>query len=139
MTILDTNVLSELMATSPSRFVLAWIVTRQKEDQLFITSITVAEIFYGVELLPSGKRRNSLAAEADAMFNEDFAGRILPFDTECARSFSRIAAKRRRQGTPASEFDAQIAAIASVHGAALATRNVADFEGCGIRLLNPWD
>lgn len=138
MTILDTNVLSEVMAASPSQAALAWISSRRLVDKLFITTITVAEILYGIELLAPGKRRDKLSAEAEAMFAEDFAGRILAFDEQAARSFSQIAAERRRRGRPIAEMDAQIAAIAHVHSALLATRNTADFEGCGIRVVNPW-
>jgi len=138
VTILDTNVLSEVMAASPSQAALAWISSRRLVDKLFITTITVAEILYGIELLAPGKRRDKLSAEAEAMFAEDFAGRILAFDEQAARSFSQIAAERRRRGRPIAEMDAQIAAIAHVHSALLATRNTADFEGCGIRVVNPW-
>jgi predicted nucleic acid-binding protein len=98
----------------------------------------VAEILYGIELLPKGKRRDKLLTETEAMFNEDFAGRILPFDEEAARAFAEIAAARRTQGRPIAEFDAQIAAIARTQRAALATRNTSDFEACGVRLVNPW-
>lgn len=136
MTILDTNIISEVMASSPSQAVLTWISKRRLADDLFITTITIAEILYGIELLPPGKRRDRLNGEAEAMFTEDFAGRILPFDENSARSFAQIASSRRKHGL--AEFDAQIAAIALVHGAALATRNTGDFEGCGIQLLNPW-
>ncbi len=138
MTILDTNVLSEVMAASPSEAVLAWISNRRLVDPLFITTITVAEILYGIEILAPGRRREKLTAEAEAMFSEDFAGQILVFDEQASRSFSQIAAERRRRGTPMAVFDAQIAAIAHVHGAALATRNTGDFEGCGVKLVNPW-
>jgi hypothetical protein len=138
VTILDTNVLSEIMAASPSERALKWIKGRRLADKVVITSITVAEILYGVELLASGKRREKLNADAEAMFAEDFAGDILMFDEQAARSFARIAAIRRKQGRPIAEMDAQIAAIAQVHGATLATRNTSDFEGCGIRLANPW-
>jgi toxin FitB len=72
------------------------------------------------------------------MFAEDFAGRILPFDEEAARAFPQISAGRRAAGRPIAEFDAEIAAIARSRGAILATRNIADFEGCGVRLVNPW-
>jgi predicted nucleic acid-binding protein len=72
------------------------------------------------------------------MFVQDFAGRILPFDEPAARAFPEIAAGHRRQGRPIPEFDAQIAAIARSHDTALATRNTTDFEGCGVRLVNPW-
>ena len=138
MTILDTNVLSEVMATSPSEAALVWIARRQLADELFITSITVGEILYGIELLPAGKRREKLNAEAEAMFAQDFSGQILVFDEQAARAFAKIASSRRKIGRPIGEFDAQIAAVASLHGAALATRNTADFEGCGIRVVNPW-
>ena len=91
-----------------------------------------------MELLPKGKRRNALQAAVEAMFAEDFAGRILPFDSEAAQMFPRIAAARRASGRPVTQFDTQIAAIAQARGAAVATRNTADFEGCGITVLNPW-
>jgi predicted nucleic acid-binding protein len=138
VTILDTNVLSEVMTASPSEAALAWISNRRLIEQLFITTITVAEILYGIEILAPGKRREKLRAEAEAMFAEDFAGQILAFDEQAARSFSQIAAERRRRGRPIAELDAQIAAIAHVHGAELATRNTDDFEDCGVRLINPW-
>ncbi|MBO0911686.1 MAG: type II toxin-antitoxin system VapC family toxin [Acidobacteria bacterium] len=138
MTILDTNVVSETMASSPSRAVLSWIARRRAADELFTTAITVAEILYGIELLPHGKKRNKLNSEAEAMFAEDFAGRILQFDEQAARVFAHIASSRRKSGRPIAAFDAQIAAIADVRGAAVATGNTGDFEGCGIRLVNPW-
>ncbi len=137
--ILDTNVVSELMQPQPSSVVLKWISQARKENHQFrITTITLAELLYGIELLPEGKRRASLLAGAESMFDKVFAGRILLFDEQAARAFSRISAARRLRGRPISEFDAQIAAIALSLGAVLVTRNTADFEGCGVRLLNPW-
>jgi predicted nucleic acid-binding protein len=136
--ILDTNVLSELMTPAPAPKVVSWVVNQRSLETVFISTITVAEILYGVELLPAGKRRDKLESEAQAMFSEDFAGRILSFDEESARAFSQIASTRRKHGRPIADFDAQIAAIAHMHGAALATRNTADFEGCGVQLINPW-
>lgn len=103
------------------------------------TSVTLAEILYGIEILPPGKRKRELAAGAERLFAFVFDSRILPFDEPAAQRFSQIAADRRKRGRPISELDAQIAAIASVHGAVLATRNVADFEHCGVRLVNPWE
>ena len=138
MTIIDTNVVSEVMASSPSNAPLAWIAKARMADELFITTITVAEILYGVELLPPGKRRDKLNSEAEATFRLDFGGRILDFDEMAARQFAQIAASRRKAGRPIAEFDAQIAAIARVHGAIVATRNTGDFEDCGIHLVNPW-
>jgi predicted nucleic acid-binding protein len=137
MIVLDTNVLSEVMRPNPSREVLEWIDS-QSGDEVFTTAITVAEIYYGIELLPRGKRRNSLLAAAEAIFNGDFLDRALAFNAEAARIFSRIYARRRAAGHPITQSDAQIAATVELHGATLATRNVADFEGCGIRLFNPW-
>jgi toxin FitB len=137
MIILDTNVLSELMRHNPHPSVSAWIAN-QSAGELSTTSITEAEIFYGIELLAKGKRREQLLAAADAMFNEDLAGRVHGFDSDAARAFSKIAARRRGIGKPISHADAQIAAIAQVRTAKLATRNVDDFQHCGIELVNPW-
>ena len=137
MTILDTNVLSELMRPKPSPQVVTW-VGKQPIGELFTTSISEAEIFYGIELLTKGQRSRGLLTAAEAMFSEDFAGRIFGFDSEAARAYSRIAARCRALGKPISHPDAQIAAIVQVQGAALATRNVADFENCDIRLIDPW-
>jgi predicted nucleic acid-binding protein len=137
MIILDTNVLSELMRPKPSANVLRWI-EKQPEMELFTTSITEAEIFYGIEILPKGKRRELLTVLADAVFAEDFSGRIYGFDSEAARVFSKIMSSRRASGRPISQSDAQIAAIAKVARAKLATRDVQDFEQCGIDLVNPW-
>ena len=88
--------------------------------------------------MPPGKRRSALAVEIENMLGEDFSGRILPFDSPAAVAFAEIAAERRQVGRPISQADAQIAAIARSRGAALATRNVPDFEGCGIEIVNPW-
>lgn len=137
MIVLDTNVVSELMKPSPSATVTGWIV-RQPASALYTTSVTQAEILHGVLLLPVGKRRAALEAAAEAMFDEDFAGRVLPFGGEAARVYAQIAAHRRRSGKPISHFDAQIAAIARSARAAVATRNVSDYEECGVKVLNPW-
>lgn len=135
--ILDTNVVSEPMRPLPSAIVLTWW-SRQQPGALFITAVTVAEILYGIELLPHGKRRAALLAGAERIFGKVLAGRILPFDEDAARAFPEIASRRRAQGRPITDLDAQIAAVASSHDALLATRNTADFEGCGVTLVNPW-
>lgn len=137
MFILDTNVVSELMRPAPDQAVVAWVSARPLPI-LYTTSVTQAEILLGLRLLPAGQRRARLESAAEQMFEEDFAGRILPFDQRAAGHFARIAADRRQQGSPISQFDAQIAAIAATAGAALATANVRDFSGCGLRLVNPW-
>lgn len=138
MTILDTNVVSEVMKPEPSSVVIAWM-SSQTLDNLFTTSITEAEVFYGVERLPKGKRRDELMRQAEAVFAEDYAGRVLAFDEHAAREFARIVAEKRLRGRPMPFADAQIAAIARANGAMLATRNRDDFEGCGVRLVNPWE
>lgn len=138
MIILDTNVLSELMKAKPSVRVVQWI-EKQPASELFTTAITEAEIFYGIELLGKSKRREALVSAAEAMFLEDFRGRVFGFDSDAARDFSRIAAHRRGLGKPISHADAQVAAIARVHGAKLATRNCPDFADCGIAdVIDPW-
>lgn len=136
MTILDTNVVSELMRPRPQSVVLDWLAN-QPAEQIHVTAITVAEVLLGIELLPAGKRRESIQAAADRTF-EVFGGHILAFDEGAAHAFSLIASSRRKKGKPMSEFDAQIAAIARAHGATLATRNIADFQGCGVQVVNPW-
>lgn len=138
MIVLDTNVLSELMRPAPSETVLRW-VAGYPAASLFTTTVTQAEILFGLALLPDGRRRSDLLAAARQMFAEDFAGRVLPFDTAAATAFAPIAAGRRQKGRPTGAFDAQIAAIASSRGAALATRNGADFLDCGLSLVNPWE
>lgn len=136
MIILDTGVVSELMKGDPFPTVFAWASGYPPGD-LFTTAITMSEVLYGIERLPRGKRRDQLG-EAESVFVEDFAGRILASDESSARMFAVIATQRHAQGRPIDEPDAQIAAIAKVHGATLATRNTEDFEGCGVRLVNPW-
>jgi hypothetical protein len=137
MIIVDTNVLSEIIKASPWPRVVEWW-NSHPEAELFLTSITQAEVLAGIELLPKGKRRAAIAQAAEATFREDFADRILPFDGEAAREFARIIAARRRLGRPISQPDAQIAAIARNCGAVLATRNTDAFEHCGIKLVDPW-
>jgi predicted nucleic acid-binding protein len=138
MIILDTNVLSEFMKPSPSRQVLTW-VAKQPAKELFTTSITEAEIFYGIEVLNKGKRRESLLAAAELLFAEDFAGQVFDFESDDARAYSKIVARRRALGRPIGYADAQIAAIAQVRGARIATRNVADFGDCGLDVVDPWN
>lgn len=138
MIVLDTNTLSETMKPLPSDPVLRWLAS-QEPTSTFLTFVTQAEILYGLELMPVGRRRQRLADAAEEVFTEDFRGRILPFDELSAREFAKILATRKAAGGPMSQFDAMIAAIARSHGAALATRNSDDFEDCGIRLINPWN
>lgn len=137
MIILDTNVLSELMRPAPSSRVVSWI-SQQLVTELFTTTITEAEIFYGIALLAKSRRQETLLEAASAMFDQDLAGRVFSFDSNAARAFSGIAAHRRAIGKPMTYADAQIAAISQVRRARLATRNVEDFQDCGITVLDPW-
>lgn len=138
MILLDTNVLAELMRPAPEAKVERWL-SGHSSASVFLCAVTEAELRFGVALLPDGKRRSALAAVLEDMLSLDFAGRILPFDSAAAVSFAEIAANRRRAGKPISQADAQIAAIANSRGARLATRNVSDFQDCGIDVINPWN
>jgi len=137
MIILDTNVLSELMKPNPSPEVVSWTESNLSAE-LFIATITQAEILYGIELLPDGKRKNNLQFAAKLMFEEDFNQRILPFDQLAAKFYASIASSRKKSGKPISQFDAQIAAIAKSRGANISTRNEKDFTKCGVKVINPW-
>lgn len=137
MIVLDTNVLSETLRPQPDARVLAWM-SEQPATSLFTTAVTRAEILYGLRLLPSGRRRDSLCQAVTAIFDEDFSNRILAFDNHAADLYAGIAAARKRAGRPISQFDGMIAAIARSRGAALATRNTRDFTDCGIDLADPW-
>jgi predicted nucleic acid-binding protein len=125
------------MRPKPEIAVESWL-SAQPAISVFITAVTEAELRYGLVLLPAVKRRSSLAAIIYEMLTEDFRDRILPFDSPAAIAFADIAASRRQSGRPISQADAQIAAIARSRGATLATRNVADFDGCGLEIINPW-
>ena len=138
MIILDTNVISEMMEESPAVKVRNWL-DAQSLSSLFTTSVTQAEILYGIEILPHGRRRTALVEAVTTMFRERFGDRILAFGADASRLFAEIAASRRRAGRPISQFDCQIAAIARLHDAPLATRDTRDFQDCGLRLIDPWD
>jgi toxin FitB len=137
MIVLDTNVLSETLRAKPSESMMRWMRS-QSASSLFTTTISEAEILYGVALMPTGRRRTALQGAVAAIFAEDFADRILVFDSAAARAFAGIAADRRKFGRPIADLDTAIAAIALSQGASVATRNVDDFADCGIALINPW-
>ena len=137
MIVLDTNILSELMRPAPSVSVVQWL-DGQPNASLFATTVTQAEILCGVSILPAGKRKQGLATAVGEMFEQDFKGRVLPFDGPAAVAFAAICAERARLGRPISQFDGQIAAIARSRGADLATRNTPDFDECGIDVIDPW-
>lgn len=137
MIILETNVVSELIRPRPAVRVIDWVV-RQTAGRLYLSSISEAELRYGVEVLPEGSRRRNLRVAVEGLLSEDFAGRILPFESDAARAYALIAASRRAAGRPISRPDCQIAAIARSVGASVATRDTDGFEGCGVDVVNPW-
>jgi len=125
------------MAAHPAPAVAAWIAG-QPPELLFIASICQAEILSGIAILPQGRRRASLETAANAMFRDDFAGRVLPFDGEAAVAYADVFSARRRAGRPAATADLMIAAIARTKGASVVTRDIGDFEDCGLTLIDPW-
>ncbi len=138
MILLDTNVISEALRERPDPAVSAWL-DEQPEEELWTTSVVIAELLSGIELMPSGRKQRTLREAVEEMIVEDFRGQILTFNLPAARQYAQILAARRKTGRPIREMDAQIAAIARVHGAALATRDVNDFAGCNLAVVNPWE
>ena len=137
MIVLDTNVVSEMIQPRSGFIVVDW-VDRQPTNSLYVSTVTEAELRYGAAILPLGQRRERLHAEIENMLRQDFAGRILSFDRSAAHAYATIAAARRAVGRPINHADCQIAAIAHSNGASVATRDVNDFTGCGIEVINPW-
>lgn len=137
MFLIDTNVISELMRATPAPSVLNWFST-QDPSTLYLSAVTEADLRTGIAALPAGQRRDGLKMALDATIAEDFEGRILPFDSDAAKTYVEIASIRRAAGRPIADADCQIAAIALAAGAIVATRNLRDFEGCGVDLVNPW-
>jgi predicted nucleic acid-binding protein len=135
--LLDTNVLSEILRSAPDPAVLAWFAT-QRDDDLFVSAVTQAEMFLGARLLPEGQRRHRLQDALRGLFEAESANPVLPFDGPAVNHYVEVVATRRSAGRPISHFDAQTAAIALQNDLGLATRNIRDFEGCGVRLVNPW-
>jgi len=134
--ILDTNVTSELMKAQPDPAVTQWLAA-QPPAELFSTVITVAEISYGLERLPRGRRRTSLEQSYQALF-VGMADQVLPFDVEAALLYGPLVATKERAGIAIDPMDAQIACIAARRRAVIATRNERDSADCGVRLVNPW-
>ena len=139
MIIIDTNVISELMDPEPADFVLSWVRSHRLRD-LAITVISDFEIRYGLGRMPDGRRKRILVEIYDAFLDRGFGRRVLPFDRKAMLCCVDIMVARRAQGRPMDNNfpDAQIAAIAAAHNAQIATRDIADFDGCGVDLINPW-
>ncbi len=136
MIVLDTNVISEAMREAPDRKVRDWL-NDQAAETLYLTSITLAELRYGIGVLAAGRRRDRLAAMLDELLDL-FGGRILAFDAAAARHYAPLAVAARSAGKGFPTPDGYIAAIAAAHGFTVATRDVAPFAAAGITVINPW-
>lgn len=137
MIIVDTNVVSDPLSTDPEPRVERWFNSRVGSD-LYITAITVAELIAGAERLPRGRRREGLLISIEEIVEVQFVDRILPFDTKAARQFGKLAALLWRQGMNCKMADVQTAAIAQLHGARVATRDMKPFRAAGLNVINPW-
>ena len=137
MILLDTNVISALMRREADAGVVTWL-DAQPPESIWTTAVTVFEIKFGLEIMVSGRRRRQLEDAFEAMLEEDFEGRVIPFDEVAARAAARLAAERRRGGRPVEIRDVQIAGIAVARKATIATRNLRHFEGLGPALIDPW-
>lgn len=138
MIVLDTNVISELTRQVPDAAVLAWLDSLPAAE-VATTAVTAAELLYGVARLPDGRRKRELSEAVHGLLNDDFRGRVEPFDVVAADHYALVVATREQQGRPITVADAQIAAICRGCGATLATRNTGDFENAAIELVNPWE
>jgi predicted nucleic acid-binding protein len=138
--ILDTNVLSELMKAADVRSpaVTHWM-RAQRSENIFTTTITLAEVLAGIGILPDrDARKKKMLTIAEQIFSTLFSRRILPFDEPAARVYADIVTERRRRGLHNAPLDIQIAAVAKARGMAVATRNTPDFDDAGIEVINPW-
>jgi len=138
MIILDTNVVSELLRQRPNERVMAWLDT-QPRTSVWITSVTILEIEFGLEILARGKQRSALTEAFEAVLTHDIGGRVAPFDRAAAQKAAVLMASRSKAGRPVELRDTMIAGIALASRASLATRNVSHFADLSISVLNPWD
>jgi predicted nucleic acid-binding protein len=137
MIILDTNVISALMRAEPEASVAEWL-DEQPSTSIWITAVTVMEIHFGLQTMPTGRRRQLLAKSFDKLLEIEIEGRIAPFDTEAARHAADLMALRRRKGRPGEVRDTMIAGIALARHARLATRNTSHFDDLSVPVINPW-
>ena len=137
MILLDTNVVSEPLLPRPDRKVLAWL-DAQVAETLYLSTVSLAELLFGVENLPAAKRRKALAFSLQEKIMALFGERIVPFDLAAAEAYAKIVVRARRHGHPISVADAQIAAIAAARQFSVATRDEAPFNAAGVPVINPW-
>lgn len=137
MIVVDTNIISEFMTSPPASSVLDWL-NNQDVTLLYLTTISIAEIVFGLRVMPKGKRRQLLERRFEQFVAKAFEGRVLAFEETAARLYGEIRSHRKKSGRPMSNFDGQIASIAKSKGFAIATRNTKDFEDCGVELINPF-
>lgn len=136
MIVLDTNVVSEAMKPEPDAAVRDWL-DEQAAETLYISSVTVAELLFGIGALPEGRRKQKLAATLDGMLPL-FEGKILAFDSNAARHYADLAVAARKAGRGFPTPDGYIAAIATAHGFAVATRDASAFDAAGVPVIDPW-
>lgn len=137
MIVLDTNVISELFKPVPDPTAMAWVGSLPGSE-MFTTAVTRGELLFGLYCMPNGRRKSDLLQEVAGLFEQKLVGHVLPYDGDAANAHAEFAAMRRAQGRPVEQSDAMIAGIARSRGATLATRNLRDFEGCGVTLIDPW-
>lgn len=137
MILLDTNVISEAMKPAPERAVRDWL-DAQTAETLFLSSVTIAELSFGIAALPKGRRKDNLIAGLEGLLAL-FAARILPFDTAAAQRYGELAAKARIAGRGFPTPDGYIAAIAATQGFVVATRDASAFAAAGLKVINPWN
>lgn len=137
MILLDTNVISEAMKPAPDDTVRAWL-DEQAAETLYLSSVTIAELLYGIGALPTGKRKDRLTEALDGVM-EMFADRVLPFDIAAARRYADLAVKARAAGKGFPTPDGYIAAIAAARGFTVATRDISAFDAAGVAVINPWN
>lgn len=136
MIVLDTNVVSEAMRPTPHPAVRTWL-NNQAAETLYLSSVTLAELLFGIQLLPTGQRKDRLSHALDGLLDL-FRERILPFDTDAARCYAELAARARIAGRGFPTADGYIAAIAASRRYIVATRDIAPFQAVGISVINPW-
>jgi len=137
MIVLDTNVVSEAMKPSSDPAVSAWL-NEQVAETLYLSSVTLAELLYGIGTLPAGRRKDALAGTLDGLL-ELFDKRVLPFDADAARCYAQLATKARAAGKGFPTLDGYIAAIAVANGFSVATRDTSPFKAAGVAVINPWE